>query len=120
MRYLKLYGSKLILTMIEFITLLFLLTILYYFDLIHQETYSLFKLLILLGCISFNSFQLGSMVSNKGYKEGLRFGFIMITFLLIMSLFFTKIQLKSILYYILILASAVLGSTIGMSQKKKK
>lgn len=119
MSFLKRYGTKLLLFVGEVLILLFLLTVLYYFDILSDEAYSFFKLLIVLLSILYNSFQLGKTSQKKGYKEGLKYGLLCILFLFFISLLFTNFHLKSILYYALLLATSILGSIIGISRRKE-
>ena len=95
MSYLKKYGQKLFLALLEIILLLFLLTIPYYFNLISDQTYSLLKIIIVLTSISFNSYLLGKEATKKGYLEGVKYGLLLILIIFLLNTIIGKLQLKS-------------------------
>jgi len=104
---------------LELFTLLFLVTILYYFNLINEKTFDVLKLIILLSSIFINSFILGKKKNNKGYIEGIKYGIIIISLLLIITIIFSKLQFKLFIFYPLILITSLLGSMIGSVKKNK-
>ena len=63
----------------------------------------------------------GSNIANKAYKVGFIRGIIYILILYIMNSFIIsfKIDLKTIIYYLIIICFSILGSIIGINKKKK-
>ncbi|MBQ9019399.1 MAG: TIGR04086 family membrane protein [Bacilli bacterium] len=118
-KYLKKYGKTLLSNILELLILIFLLTLLYYFNIINEKTYQILKLIVLLISIFINSFILGSKSNIKGYLEGIKYGVILITIILIITLITYKLQYKLLIYYPLILITSTLGSMIGKAKKNK-
>lgn len=119
MTYFKKYGLRLIYTILAIILSLLLITILYYYNLINQNTYKILKIIVILLNIFISSFILGKKASNKGYLEGIKFSIIIILLLLILTLIFNlTFKPKIILYYFIILTTSTLGSMIGISKNK--
>ncbi len=62
----------------------------------------------------------GRSSNSKGYLNGLLISLISILILLIISLIFrVTLNLNSLMYYIILIFSTVLGSMIGINKKKK-
>lgn len=111
------YIKAIIFNILELFTLLFIITIPYYFNLINDKTYSILKLIILLISIFINSFILGKNTKKKSYIEGIIYGIIVITILLILTIILSKIKIKLLVFYPLILITSILGSIINKIKK---
>ena len=112
MTYLKKYGKRLIFTITSIIISLFLLTILYYFNIIGPNLNKVLKIVIILLNIFISSFILGKNTISKGYLEGIKFALIIIPILIFISLItHSKLELKVILYYIIILITSILSNS---------
>ena len=114
----KFLFSYLITFIILFIFIIFI-NIFYYFNMLNENIYHFIKLIILVCSIFIGSFNLGTKSNYKGFIDGFIFGLIIICVLFIISLLFSNIQLKLVLYYLVILSSSTLGGTIGIRKKKK-
>ena len=114
------YIKSIIFNVLELFLLLFLITILYYFNLINDKTYSILKLIVLLFSIFINSFILGKNTKKKKYIEGIIYGVILITILLLLTIILSKVNLKLLVFYPLILITSILGSTISKIKKIDK
>lgn len=113
------YGKTILFNILELIILLFLITLLYYFNIINDKTYQVLKLIILLSSIFINSFILGTKSKTKGYLEGIKYGVLIISIILIITLITYKLQTKLLIYYPLILITSTLGSMIGITKKNR-
>ena len=111
------YIKGILFNIIELFILLFLITILYYFNIINETTYSVLKLIILLISIFINSFILGKNTKKKSYLEGIIYGIILISILLILTIILSKVQIKLLVFYPLLLLTTILGSLIGGIKK---
>ena len=110
--YLKYFGILLLSIIIP----IFILTIFNYFEIINNT--DVLKLIITLVSIFINSFYIGKNSKSKGYIEGLKFGIIFIIFISLFNLIFiSDFKLKIIIYYILIIITSMVGSTIGINKK---
>lgn len=111
------YIKAIFFNILELFLLLFLITILYYFNLINEKTFSILKLVILLLSIFINTFILGRNTKKKSYIEGIIYGSILITILLILTILLSKVQIKLLIFYPIILITSILGSMIGKVKK---
>ena len=118
MKFFKPYIKPLIIFFISLLVIPLLLTIqnLFNIETSRIEVIIISSILMLiLGII------LGSKVNNKGYLNGILFSTVCILIMLILSLIFSfKLNINSLIYYIIILFSNVFGSMIGISLKHKK
>lgn len=114
------YIKGIILNIIELFILLFLITLLYYFNLINERTYDILKLIILLFTVFINSFILGKNTKKKDYIEGIIYGIILISILLILTIILSKVKIKLLVFYPLILITSILGSSINKIKKIDK
>lgn len=113
------YIKAIFLNVLELFLLLFLITILYYFNIINEKTFEVLKLIILLFSIFINSFILGKNTKKKSFIEGIIYGSILITILLIITIILSKIQIKLLIFYPLILITSILGSMMGSIKKNR-
>ena len=102
----------------ELLLVLLLLTVLNYYQLLPDGFYSFLKLMALLCTVFIQSFSLGKKTKKKGYLEGIKYGILLILILFLVTVLFSKWQIRTLLYYLLILSTSTLGSMIGISFKK--
>lgn len=60
----------------------------------------------------------GKEAHQKGYVQGLKIGASLILILLIFGFIFSKIHLKSFLYYCILLLSSIFGAMLGINKKE--
>lgn len=117
MKYLKSFlfiiGSIFILNII--------ISILYYFNIIGSNIINYLKLLIVAISMLIGGMYIGKKAEKKGWLEGIKIGIVSILLLFIISyLGFDKaINIKTVIYYFIILSSSMLGSMIGINRKKR-
>lgn len=111
------YIKSILFNILELFLLIFIITILYYYNLINEKTFNILKLVILLLSIFINSFILGKNTKKKKYIEGIIYGIILISILLIITLILSKIKIQLLVYYPMILLTSILGSMIGGIKK---
>ena len=103
MSYLKKYGLRLLYTIISILLSLLLVTSLYYFNIISNNTYKFLKIIIILINIFISSFLLGKKSIKKGYLEGIKLAIIIIPIFFILTLLVNEtFNLKNIIYYLII------------------
>lgn len=121
MKYLK-YLKALIYILIPIIILNTIISLLYYFNIIGNETINYLKLIIMAISMLISGIYIGSKTDKKGYLEGLKIGFEVIIILFIISYlaFDQGINIKTLIYYFIILTSSTLGSMIGINKLKKE
>lgn len=111
---LKLTGIFFILLFIG--TLIF--TIIDYFGLISIKVVSTLRFIYPVLCLFMISYRLGLGSSKKGYIEGLKMGGMIIGIFTLFILLFSKYQIKTLLYDVILLLTSTLGSMIGINRKK--
>lgn len=119
MKYLKNIGIIfLIMLGIIFISSL-ILTTLNYFDIFSKGTLSIFKILIIIITYFIGGLLIGKKSSKKGWLEGLKFGLIISSILILFDLLGLqqKFDLKLIFYYMILITSTILGSMIGINKR---
>ena len=101
-----------------FLILALLQTILNYFNILSQNTLSIFKLLIPIISITISSYKLGKNSKEKGYLEGIKIGLTIISSFIIFVILLDKISIKSLLYYTILLLTSIISSMLGINRKK--
>ena len=102
-----------------FFILTFFITIFDYFNLLSQQVILVIKLVFLILDMFFTGIYVGRRSIRKGYLEGIKIGVILIFIFFIFTLFFSKVEVKSILYYIILITSSVFGSMLGISFRRE-
>ena len=119
MEFLK-YLKVLLFILIPILFLNIILTVLYYFNILGTSGTNYFKLAIIIISMLIGGIYIGSKAQKKGWLEGIKIGLEVIILLFLISyLGFDKgINVKTLLYYFLILSSSMLGSMIGINKRK--
>jgi putative membrane protein (TIGR04086 family) len=94
-------------------------TIFNYFGIINNSIMRIIKIVLVVISTFISAYLLGKVSKSKGYIEGLKLGLLVILLLVIMNLIFSSFSLSKILYFLLILFTAILGSMIGINRKKE-
>lgn len=94
-----------------------ILTIIDYFSLFNT---SIFKLIIPILGIFISSFISGKKTTKLGYLSGLKLGGLIILFFIILVLLLDKFNIKSLIYYLILLLTSTLGSMLGNIKKTER
>ena len=97
-------------------TLIF--TIFNYFNILTDRLNSILKLLIPIISIAISSYILGTKSIKKGYLEGIKLSLIIIIIFILISITFSKFNIKSLIYYLILITTSTLSSMIGINRKK--
>lgn len=118
--YLK-YLKAFLYIFIPTIVITFILSILHYFNIVSSNVIDYLKLFTIILSLFIGGIYIGSNANSKGWLEGLKIGGIIIILLFVISYlgFDKEIDVKNIIYYILLLTSSIFGSMIGISRKKE-
>ncbi len=114
--YLKGYGYLLGVIIISTL----ILTIFNYFSLFGDGITNILKLIIPIGSIFGTSLFIGKKASRRGLLEGLKYGAIVVLVMLILNSLILRngFEVKILLYYLILIISAMFGSMIGINRKK--
>lgn len=104
------------------IILLFTLftSILSYYKLINDVVLSILELVIPIISTIVGGFFVGIKSEERGYKSGIIFGILYTILNFIFALIFSYFKFKLVLFYLIIIASAMFGSMIGINKRKEK
>lgn len=119
MKYLKNIGLTFLIMLGIILISSLILTTLNYFDIFSKGTLSIFKIIVIVITYFIGGLLIGKKSSKKGWLEGLKFGLIVSTILIIFNILGLqqKFDLKLIFYYIILISSTILGSMIGINKK---
>lgn len=95
----------------------FILTILNYFNVINQKILSILQIISIIISNLIGGIKIGKKAKTKGWLEGLKLSFILISILLIINLIIKKLDFTNLIYYLIIIVSTTLGSMIGINKK---
>ena len=115
---LKKYLVSFLYFIIPFLILLFLATILYYFDIVSSNGMKYAKLIIVLLSVFLGGFKIGKESDKKGYQKGIIQGCIISLVFFLISLISQNLKGTNIVYYIILLITSTIGSMIGILKKK--
>ncbi len=97
-----------------------MVSLFYYFNIINHGVINYIKLFIVAISMFIGGIYIGSKASKKGWLEGIKVGLEVIFLLFIISYlaFDQGMNLKTIIYYFILLASSMLGSMMGINKRK--
>ena len=118
MNYLKILGKSLLyMTSILFISTL-IITLLNYFNIFGSKIVTVFKIIIVLISMFVGGFIMGKNSNKKGWLEGLKLGLIILVILILVNFILKQsFDIRNLIYYLILIASTVFGSMIGINKK---
>lgn len=121
MNYIKKIGISLLYIFVPIIVLLFIFTLLNYFNIISYNIFKIFRGIIFIIALIIGGFKMGENSNSKGWIEGLKLGLIISIILVIINYLIvrTGFNIKQLLCFGLIIGSNILGSILGINIKKK-
>ena len=119
MKYLKKLGIAFLITVGSLFILLFIATIFNYFDLFSYKVMHISIIIVPIISLILGGLYIGKKATKKGYLEGLKLGLLFSILLLIINLILGEgINLKDIIFYLILIISCIFGSMIGINLKK--
>ena len=94
------------------------LTLFNYFNIINSKVISIMKFILPVISMFISSYRLGKLSDKKGYLEGLKFGGIVILIFSLLVILLDKFELKSLIYYLILILTSIMSSTVGINRKK--
>lgn len=119
MNYLKTIYKPLLYLFSTILILNLIITILSYFNIFSCNMTIYLKFIT--GIIAFiiGGYKIGQKSSKKGYLEGIKLSLIGILLMIIISIIFKGFKYRSIIYYLVLIVSSIIGSMIGINKKNK-
>ena len=116
---LKKYLKSYIYTFSIIIISTILITIFNYFNILQGSGSNVIKLITNILAMFIGAFILGKNSLKKGYLEGLKYGSMFILFIFLINIIFIGyLELKLIIYYLILLITSILASMFGINFKK--
>lgn len=122
MKVLKNIGISIFVSFVLVLVLTFILTVFNFFDFINNGFFVFFLIFNLIVSIFVGGFIIGMKSNKKGYLEGLKFGFVMcfILFLLNYLGFEKSMNLKYVVFNLIVLVCSMFGGMVGISFRSSK
>ena len=122
MKYAKNLGFSLLFIIGSLLILTLLLTLFNYFNLFSNGIVSTFKIIIPIISLFAGGFFIGKKSSKKGWLEGLKLSLIFTIILILFNLLGlgNKLELKNILYYLIIIISCIFGGMLGINKNNSE
>lgn len=95
-----------------------IITIFNYFNIFSANVVSILKFIFPVIGIVISGFILGKNSAKNGYIEGIKLGSIVIAIFLLVTIISKSFEIKSIIYYLILMLSSILSSMIGINKKK--
>ncbi len=113
----KKYLKSILGAFIIIIVSMFLVALLHYFNIINNFFVNIFKIIVIFGSLFYSGFIMGKGSKKMGYIAGLQSGLIIDLVLIIYNLIVKNgFSIKSIIFYIILLAISTIGGMIGISK----
>ena len=93
-----------------------IITILNYFNIVSNGIINILKFIFPLIATVTSAFILGKKSKQKGYLEGLKLGAIITVIFFIITIIIDKLNIKSIIYYLIIIFTSILSSMVGINK----
>lgn len=114
LKYLKTIGWIVLINLV----FSFIITIFHYFDFFSPSTIQTLKLFSVILSMFIGGIYIGKKSEKKGYLEGIKIGLIIILIIFLITIISKNFELKTIIYYLLILVSSCFGAMIGIQRKR--
>ncbi len=120
MKYLKNLGISLLVILGLFFVLTFLSTILSYYNILNSSMMGIIKIIIPTFSLLAGGFIVGMSSNQKGWLEGLKLSLIIIVILMLFNYLGlgNKFAIKNLIYYLILMISAIFGSMVGINKKQ--
>lgn len=116
MNYLKTILKPLEYFIIAFISMLLILTLFNYFNILNYKVINLFKFIIPFIAVFIGSIKLGKSISKKGYVEGAKYGAIVSLLFVLSNIIAGEFNFIKIINILIIIVISILGSIIGINR----
>ncbi len=112
--YLKCIG----LFFIVLLVYLLLMTTLYYFEVFEYKLVSIINYIAIIIMFFLLGFKVSRLEKQKGYLNGFLISSILVILFVLVSLILSKLSFSSLVYYLSVILSSIVGGIIGVTNKK--
>ncbi len=119
MNYLKKVGISLLYIIGIILVATMIISIFNYFNVINGKALTVSKILICVISLFTGGFIIGKKATKKGWLEGLKLSTIFLILLVLFNYLGLRNtpQIKNVIYYLIMIASCIFGSIIGINKK---
>lgn len=96
-----------------------IISVLYYFKIFSYKTIRKINYIINILLFSFSGYKIAALEQRKGYLNGFLISLIIIMLFLIPSIFISKLNFTTLVYYLSLITSSIVGGIIGVTKKAK-
>lgn len=120
MKYLRKIGYGMAFTLGSFLILTLVLTLFGYINWFQGKMVHFVMIIIPIISLLLGGFVVGKMSEKDGWLEGLKFSGIFLVFLILFNYLGLRAtpEVQSIIFYLIMIVSTVLGSMVGINRKK--
>lgn len=120
MKYLRKIGYGMAFTLGSFLILTLVLTLFSYINWFQGKMVHFVMIIIPIISLLLGGFVVGKMSEKDGWLEGLKFSGIFLVFLILFNYLGLRVtpEVQSIIFYLIMIVSTVLGSMVGINRKK--
>ncbi len=112
--YLKIY----LLFLIMLISYLIFISIFYYFEIINYKTVSIINYIALIIMFFIIGYKISNIRVNRGYLNGFIISSVLVIIFSLITLIMSKITFSSLVYYLSLILSSMIGGIIGINKKE--
>ncbi len=122
MKYLKNVGKVIGIMILMFLVFTFLITILNYFNIIGKNWVTTLEIIFPILTFLIGGFSIGKNSHQNGWLEGLKLAVIFIILMILFNYLGLRnhLELKNLIYYLILTITCIFGSMVGINQKEKK
>lgn len=118
MKKIKKISLNIAYTFLFFLSSIFILTILNYFNLINYNVLAICKIIIPITSFIISGLLMGKKAKNKGWLEGIKISSIIVSIFILITIILDEFDIKKITFFIILIASGTLGSILGINTKR--
>lgn len=111
------YLKSIYKSIILFLILIFILSLLYYFEILNLKIMNIIIYIITLSLLFILGYKLSKIKRNKGYLNGFIVGLIITILFSLLTLIISKYSMNTLIYYLTLILSSITGGIIGINKK---
>lgn len=115
------YLKALLYIFVLIIVFSLLISTLNYFDIVGSGIINIFEIISVIVSMFVGGVFIGKNSNNKGYLQGLKIGGISLVILFLLNYlgFNNSFSISTILFYLIIIVSSIIGSVVGINKNKQ-